>query len=213
MQFRSDFSGIEVTSGGLAPLSRAARRAERRLAQAALRGDPAARDRFLARMVCIPRYVRHLDLHQRLQPCELEDLAQLTFERLWAKLPEFRGEASLEVFAFRIARYVYSERYRQLARRPAHVSLTALREGPEDPRSAQATAFGPEQDALLAAFDDLPPATRALVRLRVLEGQSFEELAEGARVSAAVLRKRFQRALRWVRAQAQRALNEEGDRR
>ena len=106
-----------------------------------------------------------------------------------------------------------SERYRQRTRRPAQLPLSVLPEGPLDPRTDADDQLGAEFDVVLAAFDRLPPTTRALVRMRVQDGCSFEELAVTFQTSAETLRKRFERALRWVRAVALRSERRDGGRR
>lgn len=123
-----------------------------------------------------------------------EDAVQDAMERAWIHLPEFRGEAQLRTWLFRItANVVLSARRR---RRPIAVDdelLTALPAGPASdpaPHLEHAELWG----ALDLALAELPWRQRASWLLREMEGLSYDEIADVLQTTPTVVRGQLHRA-------------------
>lgn len=171
---------------------------ERTFVDAVLTGDPDARARLVARMVCLPRFVRSLNRRVRLSQDDLDDLTQEAFRRFWASLDSFRCECSLEAWAFRVARSTTREARRtERARRSTTVDPQQLGElaAADEGEHAGTTMIGPEQDAMLRAFEALPDDVRDLLQARAVERVPYAELAETLGMSPEALRKRYSRLL------------------
>jgi len=128
---------------------------------------------------------------------DAQDVFSAFAEDLWRGLPGFRWECSLRAWAFRIAHNA-SHRFR---RDPWRVRRERLRSSAasrlaRSVSSASLRQGGDERIDVLGA--ELEPDDRALLVLRVRRGMAWEEIAvalssDGQRVSAATLRKRFER--------------------
>ena len=108
---------------------------------------------------------------------ELEDLAQEVFLRLFRALPQFRGDARVTTFVYRIVINVVNDEFRRRAKARLGVSLEDqdLRSPWADPERAL------ERRQLQEAVDDallrLSPPDRAILTLHYQEGRSYEEIA------------------------------------
>ena len=132
---------------------------------------------------------------------EAGDVAQEVFLRAWRSLDRFEGRAQLSTWLYRIA---FNEAQRRLSRRPAP-AVPANLDGPDglDPIAAIPDSPDREPDARAlehelgeavdAALSQLPPALRAAVILRDLEGLSTEEAAAAAGVRPAAFKSRLHR--------------------
>lgn len=155
--------------------------------------DLTALSRFVERMQCVPRFLaqRNRRAGAGLSPEALEDLAQDVLTAIWRRLPDYRGEASLETWAYRFCELQLRNAVRRAAPRRA-ISLADLdeAEGPgavDDPvgqRLEVADAL-----ALLAAED------AALLRLKHFEGLTFEEIGQRLSVSPNTIKTRYYRSL------------------
>ncbi|MEZ6018090.1 MAG: sigma-70 family RNA polymerase sigma factor [Planctomycetota bacterium] len=184
---------------------------ERSLVKAVLAGNRDAEARFLARMVCLPRFIQTLQSSARHNEHLLEELTQETFRRVWAQLAHYRGEASLEVWAYGVARRTILEFARLDRRHSDHlVNDFARLESAIDPQTDPESAPEPpaEQEAILAAYDRLPADLRALVHARVVEEVPYAELARINGEPVANVRQRYARAVRQIRESAARARKE-----
>jgi len=140
---------------------------------------------------------------------EAEDVLQEAYVRAFAKLAEFRGEASIYTWLTRI---VLNEAHGRLRKRRNTVDLDAIEaaqggEGrilmfPGAPVSAD-----PERDAAIAetrrllerAVDELPEAFRLVFVMREVEGCSIAETAANLGVKAETVKTRLHRARRLLR--------------
>jgi RNA polymerase sigma-70 factor (ECF subfamily) len=122
-----------------------------------------------------------------------------TAERIWSGLPEFRGDASLRTWAFRIAwnvaRMQRDEGWRRFGRRLEPGEATALA---EELRTKTVERDEQRRQAVLALRASLAPEERLLLALRIDQELPWEEVAgilssRGARVTVAALQKRFER--------------------
>ena len=131
-------------------------------------------------------------------------------EAVWTGLPAFRGEATVRVWAYAIARHAWSREVRQLRRdRAGRVPLSevaSLVAAADAVRSRTATwRRTGARDALAAVRDELSDDDRQLLLLRIAQRMSWLEIAHvlaepGDELSAlrrkrraAALRKRFER--------------------
>jgi RNA polymerase sigma factor (sigma-70 family) len=107
----------------------------------------------------------------------LEDLAQEVFLRLIRALPQFRGDARVTTFVYRIVINVVNDEFRRRAKARLGVSLEDqdLRSPWADPERAF------ERRQLQEAVDDallrLSPPDCAILTLHYQEGRSYEEIA------------------------------------
>lgn len=147
-------------------------------------------------------YRAHVDaIHRRigriLGPIpEREDLTQDVFLALHKALPGFRGDAKLATLLHRIAINRACEHLRIQARRPATPMeasfFDALVDGAGSPERRAA-----EREALARVFACLArikPKKRVAYLLRVVDGLSFEEIAELVDASPEAVAKRVQHA-------------------
>ena len=147
-------------------------------------------------------YRAHVDaVHRRLGRIlgpipDREDLTQDVFLALHKALPGFRGEAKLATLLHRIAINRACEHLRVQARRPATPMDTAffdaLVDGAGSPERRAA-----EREALTRVFECLArikPKKRVAFVLRVVDGLSFEEIAELVDATPEAVAKRVQHA-------------------
>ena len=107
-----------------------------------------------------------------------EDLVQETLVRAYRGLGEFRGEAALRTWLFRIlvrlaaepSRWRRQERTRSLADLEIPDTMSA---GPEAPAIDREL-----RDRLMEAMERLPPRQRAALHLRAVEGMDYRAIAE-----------------------------------
>jgi len=146
----------------------------------------------------IGRMVRDTDL--------VEDIAQETFIRAYRALAQFRGEAQVYTWLYRIAVNTAKKALGDLKRDPL-VSENALRGGDEEDETSAVeneltTAETPETvlaakeiaAAVNSAMDALPEELRQAVTLREIEGLSYEEIAEVMNCPIGTVRSRIFRA-------------------
>jgi RNA polymerase sigma-70 factor (ECF subfamily) len=164
-----------------------------RLVQAVRAGDPAAVERFVERMRCVPRILaaKNARLGSPLARDELADVAQEVFAAVWSRLDEFAGRAALES-------WVYSFCVLTLRRAAAGRSLGAPRDAAYEPPAGGSGTEGLErldEEHLYAALRELAPEEAEAVCLKQLDGLTFEAIAERLRVSPNTVKTRYYRAL------------------
>lgn len=123
---------------------------------------------------------------------DAEDLTQEVFVEVWQKIGEFRGEAALGTWLYRIAVNKSLEKIRHRRRRKRIAFFTRLA-GLDDPdaRSLSDDCHHPgllleqqERGAILFRhLDKLPENQRAAIVLQKMEGLSQSEIAEVLQVS------------------------------
>jgi RNA polymerase sigma-70 factor (ECF subfamily) len=153
-----------------------------------LRGDPALHRAVRAAVQSVVRSFRFSGRGAT------DDLVQETVCRLFLNLSigAFRGEASLQIYAERIARYVCLEQMRR-RRFAADIDPAAL--------SAPAPTGNPEAALLraenrrrhLEVLAALSPESRQLLRLIFVEELSYAEVAERLGISEAAVKLRVHR--------------------
>lgn len=130
-------------------------------------------------------------------------------EQLLVSLPRFRGQSSVRTYVYGIAWNLVRTQQRRAARarrRAAHEgtldALPARQTRTPTPLYMRTTA----KDRLRAARDSLTPEELNLIVLRVDRVMSWKEIGEvvgtgGTPTDTAILRKRFERLVRRLRAQ------------
>lgn len=148
-------------------------------------------------------YRRHADaVYRRLARIlgpvpEREDALQDVFLAVHRALPTFRGEAALATLIHRIAINTACDHLRRVARRPATITDDVLDElvAPLASPAAQADARQ-ELARVFACLARIKPKKRVALVLRVVEGLSFEEIAELVDATPEAVAKRVQHAQR-----------------
>ena len=109
----------------------------------------------------------------------LEDLAQEVFLRLFRALPDFRGEAQVATFLYRIIVNVVNDEFRRRQKARLAVSVG------DESRELRSPSPDPEeilqrdqmQETVDAALAQLNPRERSILVLHYQEGRSYEEIA------------------------------------
>jgi RNA polymerase sigma factor (sigma-70 family) len=172
------------------------------LVRSTLSGDPRATSEFLERMRCIPRFLsaRNARAGHPLRPDELADLAQDVFTAFWSRLGEYRGEASLDTWAYRYCLRKWLERVRPKLRPQALDD--------EAPGTTTDPARHLDDAVVQAALDDLPQDESEVVVLKHLEDLSFEEIGERLRTATSTVKTRYYRGMATLRTRLGRSFRE-----
>lgn len=128
-------------------------------------------------------------------PVLAQDVAQDAFVRAYKALPDFRGQAAVRSWLYRIA---------------TNLALNAVqrrREYPADTLPEAVTASGPERDAvrgamaahLRAAIDELPDDLRVPLVMREYGGLAYQDIADDLDIPLNTVRTRILRARRALR--------------
>ncbi len=157
----------------------------------ARRGDAAAYGELVRRHER-PIY-RHLH-NLTASPDEARELAQETFLKAWEALAEWRPEANVQAWLYRIASNLAFD----LLRRRKVVRFEAM----EDDFEAASGEAGPEMRleakqsiaTLEAALQRLPLELRQILLLREVEGLSYEDIAQALGVNEGTVKSRLARA-------------------
>ncbi|HEX8033458.1 MAG TPA: RNA polymerase sigma factor [Ktedonobacterales bacterium] len=136
----------------------------------------------------------------------VDDLLQEIFLAVWRAAGDFRGDAQVNTWIFRIAHHQLAHRQRSAARRPeGHLAMLAP---PDDDRDVQSedTRGEPAQASheeavldrliLIAAFRRLPPKHREALELVYQQGFTFEEVAQILDIPIGTVKSRISNARR-----------------
>lgn len=139
---------------------------------------------------------------------DARDVLQETLVAAFQGLPEFRGDAELSTWLYRIARSHCSRARRLKVGEPARMGpleAPEVRALPADAPAPDALAHARQVgDALQAAIRALPERHREVVVLKDVEGLSAEEVAEVLGEDVAAVKSRLHRA----RLELRRSLSE-----
>jgi RNA polymerase sigma-70 factor (ECF subfamily) len=148
-------------------------------------------------------YRRHADaVYRRLTRilgpvAEREDLTQDVFLAVHRSLPAFRGDAQLGTLIQRIAINAAYDHLRRRGRRPAAIDAVVLDELVAPLASPRAQAEAREELArTLACLARIKPKKRIALLLRVVDGMSFEAIAELVDATPEAVAKRVQHGQR-----------------
>lgn len=176
------------------------------LVQRALRGEREAVDGLLSRLACISRFAHRLNrlLGYGMTADALEDVVQQVYAALWSRLPDYTGSAALETWAYGFCRNCLRGEYRRRGAAGRAASLPAeqlerISPGGELPPDRLLTRTE-RLDALQEELSSLTPEEHEAVRLRHLEGWSFENIARQLGLPASTVKDRCYRALSRMRA-------------
>jgi RNA polymerase sigma-70 factor, ECF subfamily len=193
---------IAVLQGGglfvLAMLAEAPRQLTDRDAQLVARhrrGDPTAFGEI---------YSAHVDaVYRRLTRilgpiAEREDLTQDVFVAVHRALPRFRGDATLGTFIQRIAINLAYQHLRRATRRPTTSVDAAFFDDLVAPTAGPVTRAAAREELALvfACLARIKPKKRIALLLRVVDGLSFEAIAELVDASVDSVAKRVQHGQR-----------------
>ncbi len=148
-------------------------------------------------------------------PEEAADLTQETFLRALKAIKNFRGEADLKTWLFRIAINESRNRFRWWKRRkiekmisldaPAGNSETALSEtfSSDSANPEQEILRVEREDALHRALQSLPEIFRRAVVFCDIEGLSYEEIASALEINVGTVKSRIARGREELRRKLQ----------
>jgi len=133
-----------------------------------------------------------------------QDLAQETFLKAYKNWGNFRGDADLSTWLYRICLNAWKNRVRYEKRRSfwRHFSLDAKSEEDEQPREL-ASSDAPldhrlesmdRGEQLHAALAELEPEERAIVVLRDMEDKPYEEIARELHLPLGTVKSRLARS-------------------
>lgn len=144
-----------------------------------------------------PKLLRYLG--RIVGPDDAEDLCQDVFAKVHANLKDFRGEASLSTWIYRIATNTAIDRLRArsvldlAAQADDEIDLAADDAG----CSAEASIIRGEMNACIGTFvDALPDSYRLVLALSELEGLKNREIADTLGLSLDTVKIRLHRARR-----------------
>ena len=192
------------------------------LIEALKRGEPAAFRTFIETH---QRSVYQICLRMMNHSAEAEDMAQETFIRASQAIANFRGEASLNTWLYRIGINLCKNRLAYLKRRAhkLHDHLPQLEESKGDTWQARArpadtlskpdeVAEGYEAQRLInAALQLLPEPLKTVLTLRDLEGLSYHEIVEILCIPLGTVKSRLHKARLQLMEHYQNLQNGEGD--
>jgi len=195
---------LQIPEGDDAP-GATSRERDVALARDVLATDRDALDAFTVRMRCIPRFLAALNARStpRLDHQQLEDLVQDALATIWRRLGDYRGDAALETWVFRICDF----QFRNVRRREARRRTLSLAEVPEQGADASEQELAIEVDALHHAIDGLPEVEADIVRRRHFEGLTFEAIGARMGVSPNTVKTRYYRGLETLRQRYRRDTN------
>jgi len=125
---------------------------------------------------------------------DAQDAAQDTFIKTYQGLKDFRPEATLSTWVYRIAintclDHKKKSRHELLHGETADEELQSSELSPEDKYNSRKTA-----EAIQTALQQLPEKLRSAIVLREIEGLSYEEIALVLDISVGTVKSRISRA-------------------
>jgi RNA polymerase sigma-70 factor (ECF subfamily) len=136
---------------------------------------------------------------------DAEDLVGETVLKAYRFFHRFEQGTNLRAWLFRIMTNLYINRYRKAARTPREVSIDAMEDftlyhamsqaGVYDPARPDEAVFGQIlSDRVGQAIDELPEEFRPVAVLAILEGFSYQEIAEMVGLPLGTVKSRLFRA-------------------
>lgn len=127
-------------------------------------------------------------------PALAEDVAQETFLRAWRALGDFRGDAKVRSWLYRIAHNLSIN----AVTRAREVPTETIPEVPAVSGPAQAAVASEMQDAFRNAVEGLPDDLREVLVLREVEHLSYEEISQRLDLPLNTVRTRIFRARKTI---------------
>ena len=195
------------------------REIDRQLVARAQRGDKQAFERLvekyqrkLARL--LSRFIR--------DPAEVEDVTQEAFIKAYRALPAFRGDSAFYTWLYRIGMNTAKNYLMAMGRRaPTSTEVEAeaaegLEEGEQlrDINTPESLLLSKEiAETVNATIEQLPEELRAAIRMREIEGRSYEDIAQAMQCPIGTVRSRIFRAREAIAEQLRPLLGTRKDKR
>jgi RNA polymerase sigma-70 factor (ECF subfamily) len=164
------------------------------LVRAAQRGESPAFAEIVRRY---QRFVYRIGYGLTRNASDADDLAQETFVRAWQALDRFRADEPLAPWLARIATNLAYSLFRRRKRRPETALEPLVEAGRQwgvDDDPADRTAESEQRARLDAAFAELSPEHQAVLVLRVVNDQTYEDIAKTLNVPVGTVMSRLSRA-------------------
>lgn len=129
-------------------------------------------------------------------PTAAEDLAQEAFVRAYKALPEFRQEAQIRSWMYRIVTNLALNAVTR-AREFAHEDVPERRTAPSAERRAENAMLRSEMDRAIAGLSD---ELRIPLVMREYEGMAYQDIADATGLPLNTVRTRILRARRALRS-------------
>ena len=133
---------------------------------------------------------------QGIERSEIEDLAQETFINIYRGIANFRGDAKLSSWIYRIAFNVARHHLRKKATRPTPHSVEEAAEAgrhPIDEHAGSEPLNAVRNRALTGALEQIPVNQRTALHLYYFEELTYEEIAEAMRMNLNTVRTHIRR--------------------
>jgi len=149
-------------------------------------------------------------------PVEALDVAQEAFIKAYRAIPNFRGDSAFYTWLYRIAINTAKNHLTSRARRPPAVDVDAMDatnfyDAPElkEFETPESSLISDElQQTIHQAIQSLPEDTATAIKLRELEGMSYEEIAQVMECPIGTVRSRIFRARDAIDKKIQETMNE-----
>jgi RNA polymerase sigma-70 factor (ECF subfamily) len=170
---------------------------EQQLIQQAEAGDTAA---FAVLVQQYGQFVYNLALRTLNNSEEAEDIVQETFLRAWKGIRDFRAEAHLRTWLYRITINLCYNRLPGLKADFAALEPDELSSPLEGAQAIERRILTAEMcEQLYHAVDHLPETYRLLITLHYMDGYSYEEIAEMTQMSLGTIKTGLFRARQQLR--------------
>ena len=149
-------------------------------------------------------------------PVEALDVAQEAFIKAYRAIPNFRGDSAFYTWLYRIAVNTAKNHLTARARRPPAVDVDAMDatnfyDAPElkEFETPESHLMSDElEQKIHQAIDSLPEETAAAIRLREVDGLSYEEISQALDCPIGTVRSRIFRAREAIDTQIQEFMSE-----
>lgn len=169
--------------------------------QRALAGDVAAQDELIEHLACLPAMVRikNRRIGSPLQPHDIDDAIQNVLLAVWRKLAMFDGRVPLHRWAYG---FVVIEIARAIERRGRRGERQL-----EEEHEVSASTLGSAADLerVLVAMARLEEPEQSILRERLLDEASFDDIARRHHLPVNTIRTKYYRSLHQLRGIVARA--------
>ncbi|MEB2340631.1 MAG: sigma-70 family RNA polymerase sigma factor [Flavobacteriia bacterium] len=131
-------------------------------------------------------------------PAETEDILQDVFLKAWTGLENFRGEARLDTWLFRVAHNESISHLRRLKRRSLFNERRLARQLTVTLASEEHFSGDAVQQKLQRAVMNLPPKQRAVFTMKYFDGMKYSEMSRVTGTSEGALKASFHIAVKKI---------------
>lgn len=131
-------------------------------------------------------------------PAETEDILQDVFLKAWTGLENFRGEARLDTWLFRVAHNESISHLRRLKRRCLFNEHGLARQLTVTLASEEHFSGDAVQQKLQRAVMNLPPKQRAVFTMKYFDGMKYSEMSRVTGTSEGALKASFHIAVKKI---------------